>query len=182
MQINDPAVVAELAALHETYEAALVGNDVATLDSLFWDSPHSIRYGVAENLHGTEEIRAFRKGRPAINLARTITRLDIMTLGHTAGIVNLEFARSMGGTLRSGRQTQFWFRFDDGWKIVSAHVSLMPVQASYSEVAAATIGLGIDQASRPGVDDDLTRLGIIARFLMEFPLGQNVEAAPVFRP
>ena len=95
MQINDPEVIAELMEKHLIYEAALVGNDVATLDSLFWDSPHAIRYGVGENLHGTEEIRAFRKGRPAFNLARDIVRLDIMALGDSAGIVNLEFARKM---------------------------------------------------------------------------------------
>jgi hypothetical protein len=182
MQINHPAVIAELMERHVVYEKALINNDVATLDSLFWDSPHAIRYGVTENLHGTEEIRAFRKGRPAINLARTISRLDVMTLGDTAGIVNLEFARGMDGVERSGRQTQFWFRFEEGWRIVSAHVSLLPAAPSYADAAAATVGLAIDPANRSGVKEDLARLTIIARFLMEFPLSQDVEAAPVFYP
>src|SRR4051812_23434455 len=126
MRINDPAVVAQLMDRHNAYEKALIENDVPVLEALFWDSPHAIRYGVTENLHGADEIRAFRQGRPAINLARTVSRLEIMTLGETAGIVNLEFVRRMDGNERSGRQTQFWFLFEEGWRIVSAHVSLLP--------------------------------------------------------
>ena len=36
--INDPEVVAQIAALHEQYEAALVSNDVEKLVTFFWDS------------------------------------------------------------------------------------------------------------------------------------------------
>src|SRR4051812_12428477 len=126
MIINNAAVVAELTGRHETYERALLANDVVTLESLFWDSPHAVRYGVTENLHGADEIRAFRKGRPKINLDRTISRLEVLTLGDAAGIVNLEFVRAMDGIERHGRQTQFWCRFEQGWRIVSAHVSLLP--------------------------------------------------------
>ena len=78
---------------HEVYERALIDNDAAALDALFWDSPHALRFGVTENLHGAEEIRAFRQGRPKINLDREIRRLDIMAFGDSAGIVNLEFMR-----------------------------------------------------------------------------------------
>jgi hypothetical protein len=189
MQINDPVVIAELTKCHEVYEKALVENDVATLEAAFWDSPYAIRYGVTENLHGADEIRAFRKGRPAINLARQILRLDIMTLGDSAGIVNLEFSRSINGNERLGRQTQFWFRFAEGWKIVSAHVSLLlvpapqpPAQTSYLEAAAAQIGLKIDPENLTGVKEDLGRIAAIAEFLTQFPLSQSVEAAPVFQP
>lgn len=182
MQINLPSVVAELMERHKVYEQALIANDVATLESLFWDSPHSVRYGVTENLHGSAEIRSFRQSRPNINLARDIERLDILTLGESAGIVNLEFARSMDGVERQGRQTQFWFRFAEGWKIVSAHVSLLPGKASFADAAAAQVGLVIDPNSRAAVDEDLTRLSAIAHFLMEFSLHQSIEAAPVFEP
>ena len=60
MTINEPAVVAEVAAAFERYEAALIGNDVATLDALFWEGPHTIRYGIGENLYGPAEIAAKR--------------------------------------------------------------------------------------------------------------------------
>src|SRR5437763_11441931 len=121
MQINDPVVLAELMRCHEASEKALSAHDAAALDAFFWDSPHSIHFGVMENLHGADEIRAFRQARPAIHLAREIQRLDIMAFGSSAGIVNLEFMRKMDGIERHGRQTQFWFRFPEGWKIVSAH-------------------------------------------------------------
>lgn len=182
MTLNDTATIAALHACHERYERALMENDVAVLDGLFWDSPHALRFGVTENLHGSDEIRAFRQGRPAINLARTVTRLDILSLGDSAGIVNLKFERAMDGVARYGRQTQFWFRLPDvGWRIVSAHVSLLPAAPGYLEATAAHIGLAVAPEYRAGVNDDLSRISTIAGFLMDFPLPQDVEAAPVFR-
>ncbi len=67
MHINIPEVVAEVAAAFERYEAALLANGFAVLDELFWDSPLTIRYGIAENLHGHAEIRHFERHalRPA---------------------------------------------------------------------------------------------------------------------
>jgi hypothetical protein len=184
MQINDPVVLAELKSCHEIYEKALIENDAETLDALFWDSPHALRFGATENLHGADEIRAFRRGRPKINLDREIRRLDITAFGDSAGIVNLEFMRPMNGVESHGRQTQFWFRFTQGWRIASAHVSLLPEpgKATYLKAASAEIGLRIDAANEAGVNEDLTRIAGIAAFLMQFPLGQDVEAAPVFQP
>ena len=182
MRINDPAMVAELTERHTVYEKALIENDVPLLEALFWDSPHAVRFGVTENLHGADEIRAFRQARPAINLNRRVERLEILTLGDTAGIINLEFARPMDGTERHGRQTQFWYRFAEGWRIVSAHVSLLPVPPLYVDAAAAQLHVPVHVANRKPVSEDLNRLSAIAQFLMEFPLGQEVEAAPVFRP
>jgi hypothetical protein len=125
MVINDPETVAELAALYPKYEAALVSNDAETLDAMFWNSKHAVRFGAAENLHGYEEISAFRRARPGVNLARTINRLDIVTFGRDFGSVTLEFSREViGGTIR-GRQSQCWIRLSEGWRIVSAHVSLL---------------------------------------------------------
>ncbi|HEY1808451.1 MAG TPA: oxalurate catabolism protein HpxZ [Acidobacteriaceae bacterium] len=126
MVINDPEVVAELAALYPKYEAALVGNDADTLTAMFWDSPHALRFGATENLHGMEEIAAFRKARPGVNLARTIKRLDIVTFGRDLGSVTLEFERAVGDRTVRGRQSQVWVRLAEGWRIVSAHVSTLP--------------------------------------------------------
>jgi hypothetical protein len=126
MTVNDPEIVAELAALYPQYEAALVGNDAGTLIGMFWDSSHALRFGATENLHGMTEIAAFRKGRPAANLARTIQRLDIVTFGRDFGSVTLEFERISDDKTIRGRQSQVWVRFPEGWKIVSAHVSTLP--------------------------------------------------------
>ena len=126
MTINDPGTIAELAALYPLYEAALVGNDVETLTRLFWHSPYAMRFGVAENLYGMEEIEAFRKARPSVGLARTIKRLDIVALGNDHGSITLEFERETNGRTIRGRQSQVWVRLPEGWRIVAAHVSLLP--------------------------------------------------------
>jgi hypothetical protein len=184
MLINAPAVVEQLTKCHEVYERALIDNDAKVLEELFWDSPHTLRFGVMENLHGADEIRAFRRGRPKINLDREIRRLDIMSFGDSAGIVNLEFMRPVNGKETHGRQTQFWFRFEEGWKVVSAHVSLLqsPFESVYLKAASAEIGLRIDPSYQADANGDLNRTEGIANFLMQFPLSQEVEAAPVFQP
>jgi hypothetical protein len=126
VQINDPEVVAELQSLYPKYEAALMANDAETLTQMFWASPHAMRFGVTENLYGIEEIEAFRKSRPATNLARSVRRLDIVTFGRDVGSVTLEFERTANGKSVSGRQTQVWVRLPEGWRIVAAHVSALP--------------------------------------------------------
>jgi Protein of unknown function (DUF3225) len=126
MKINDPAVVAELSALYPRYEEALVGNDVDTLVAMFWAGPQVMRFGVAENLYGPEELAAFRKARPAANLARTVTRLDIVSFGRDFASVTLEFERASANGIIRGRQSQLWVRLPEGWRIVQAHVSLLP--------------------------------------------------------
>ena len=62
--INDPQVLAEVNAAFDRYETALVTNDVAVLDELFWNSPHTLRYGYAENHYGHAAISAFRASLP----------------------------------------------------------------------------------------------------------------------
>ena len=182
MQINDPAVSAELMDRHAVYERALMENDVATLKSLFWNSAHAVRYGVGENLYGAVDIHAFRQARSRVDLNRSVTRLEITALGDSAGVINLEFMRHIDGAERKGRQTQFWVRFPEGWRIVSAHISLLPGgPPAYLEAAAARIGLPVNAAHAAAVATDLNRIADIAQFLMEFPLAQDVEAAPVFQ-
>jgi hypothetical protein len=126
MLINDPATVAELRELYPRYEAALVENDVETLTAMFWSSPYAIRLGAGENLYGTDEIEAFRKSRPSVGLARRQVRLEIVTFGKDFGSITLEFERDTAGGVVRGRQSQVWVRLPEGWRIVSAHVSILP--------------------------------------------------------
>jgi hypothetical protein len=126
MHVNDPDVVAELRALYPLYEQALVTNDVEKLVEMFWPGDEVMRFGVTENLYGPEELAAFRKARPAANLARKVTRMDIVSFGRDFASITLEFERNgVAGTIR-GRQSQVWVRFQEGWRIVQAHVSLLP--------------------------------------------------------
>jgi hypothetical protein len=126
MRINDPETAAELQALYAQYETALVTNDAETLTRMFWASPHVTRFGMTENLHGIDEIIAFRKGRSPANLARNVRRMDIVTFGRDYGSITLEFERTVNGKTVSGRQTQVWVRLPEGWRIVAAHVSALP--------------------------------------------------------
>jgi hypothetical protein len=121
MTINDPAILAEVTALFERYECALMQDDVAELDTLFHDDEATVRYGVGEVLYGAEEIRAFRKGRGG-SPKRRLGRVAIATYGSDLATTNVEFFRD--GSDRRGRQSQTWVRFPGGWKIVSAHVSM----------------------------------------------------------
>ena len=122
MEINLPDVLAEVTAVFARYEDALVHNRVDVLDALFWPSPHTVRYGVGENLVGIDAIRAFRAARPAAGLARTLANTVITTYGRDFATAMTEFRR--GGDAAVGRQSQTWVRFaDGGWRVVAAHVS-----------------------------------------------------------
>ena len=123
MQINLPSVVAEVTEAFARYEQALVDNDVAVLDELFWNSPHTLRYGIGENLYGFDDIRSFRANRPAVGLAREVLRTVITTYAHDFATANIEFRRA--SATRDGRQSQTWMRTPQGWRVVAAHVSLI---------------------------------------------------------
>src|SRR5215813_8208057 len=126
---NIPDVVAEIRALFETYEQALIDKNVDVLDATFWDSPHTIRYSFNENGYGFREIHAHRVRRPpGPGIKEQRRRLEILTLGRDFATVNLEF--KVRGQDSIGRQSQTWIRFPDlGWKVVSAHVSSIPASS-----------------------------------------------------
>ena len=123
MDINLPDVVDEVTAAFQRYEKALTGNDVAVLDELFWDSPHTLRYGATENLYGYAAIQDFRASRPSQGLARELLKTVITTYGRDFATANCEFQRAGGS--KPGRQSQTWMRTPQGWRVVSAHVSLL---------------------------------------------------------
>jgi hypothetical protein len=121
LDINIPEVVAELTATFNAYERALLENDIAALNRLFWRSPHTLRYGVREALYSHAEIAQFRIERGPIDQRRTLRNTRITTFGCDFAIANTEYLPKESD--RIGRQSQTWVRTDDGWKIASAHVS-----------------------------------------------------------
>lgn len=127
-EIDLPEVLAEVTAAFRRYEAALVANDVDTLNELFRDSPLTIRYGINENLYGYAQISAFRAARSPVGLERTLQNTVITTYGRDFAIASTEFRRPSAGA-RIGRQMQSWARFPEGWRIVAAHVSLIDAPA-----------------------------------------------------
>jgi hypothetical protein len=121
--VDLPEVLDEVRAACSRYERALVGNDVATLDELFWRDPRTLRYGTGENLYGHDEIAAFRAARSPSGLARSVRRCSLCSFGRDFAVCNIEFVRD--GDPRIGRQSQTWVRFPHGWRVVAAHVSWM---------------------------------------------------------
>jgi len=131
MDVDRPDVVAEVIAAFLRYEAALVANDVATLDAMFRDDPRTIRYGVGENLYGHREIMSFRAARSPLGLARTRAKTVITTYGRDFAVVSTLFHR-VTSPGKVGRQMQTWIRFDQGWRVVAAHVSVIDEPAELS--------------------------------------------------
>lgn len=129
MHVNIPDVVAEVAEAFARYEAALVGNDVAALDALFWDSAQTVRLGVGENLYGSAEIAAFRAARSPVGLARRLERTVITTFDRDFATAVTLFRRDSSPG-RIGRQMQSWVRFPEGWRVVAAHVSIIDEAAA----------------------------------------------------
>jgi hypothetical protein len=61
-------------------------------------------------------------------------------------------------------------------------MDMPPDVAAYVYAAAGLIGLPLDPAHRPGVVLNFERLARMAKLVMEFPLPDETEPAPVFHP
>jgi len=94
MVINDPSVVREIEAEFAGYDRALGNNDVAALNGFFFDSPFTIRYGIAENLYGHAEIQAFRSAVVASGVGPKRERTVITTYGNDFATVSTLGGRS----------------------------------------------------------------------------------------
>jgi Protein of unknown function (DUF3225) len=119
-EINLPEVVGDVTAAFMRYEEALNANDVPVLNELFRRAPYTLRYGIAEELHGHDQIAGFRAARTPPG-RRAISNTVVTTFGHDFATASTEFRRP--GQIRNGRQQQSWVRFPEGWRIVAAHVS-----------------------------------------------------------
>ena len=189
MTVNDPEIVHTLARLHDTYEAALVANDIAALNAFFWDSSHVVRYGVAEQLYGTDELHTYRAGSTPPYTERRIVRREISTFDSNFASIMTEIEMVIDGGRRSSRQSQTWVRVPTlGWRIVSAHVSV-PLPAaragspwgSYADAMSRTLRLPVADAHRAGVVANLERTAGIVGSLLAFPLSDEAEGASVFK-
>jgi hypothetical protein len=124
MDIDNPAVIAEVTRLFHAYEAALMANDVAAINSFFWADARTTRYGIADRQFGIHELVAYRAATPAPTYTRRLENLRISAFGRDTVVAQVEFVRS--DTPLRGFQSQTWVRIGDGWCIVAAHVSMIP--------------------------------------------------------
>lgn len=124
MEVDIPEVLAELTAVFEAYERALIGNDIASVNDMFWEDVRTVRFGVreAELLYGHAAIAEFRLARGPVDQTRTLKNSRVTTFGRNFGITNTEYLPANSDRIR--RQSQTWMRTVNGWKIVSAHVSV----------------------------------------------------------
>ena len=121
MEFDLPEVLAEVREAFARYEKALIGNDIATLNALFWTDARVLRFGLGESLYGPEAIASFRAARSTVDLDRDLFNTKITTYGRDFATANTEYRRKSSGKV--GRQSQTWVRFPEGWRIVAAHVS-----------------------------------------------------------
>ena len=183
MTLNDPdAACRRSRGLHDAYEAALAANDVAALNAFFWDSPHVVRYGVAEQLYGADELRAYPAGTHAALHRAPLVRREVSAFGTGFATVMSEIEMLIGGP-RSSRQSQTWVRFPDvGWRIVAAHVSA-PLSASrgrppwggYVDADGPPPRAAARSRTSAGVVANLERTAAIAAPLLAFPLPDEAE-------
>lgn len=120
-QVNLPEVVAAVSQVFERYESALIANDVAVLDELFWDDPRTVRYGIDEEHVGHAAIGEYRRSQAVASPPRALRNTNVTTFGTALAVVDTEFVPH--GADAVGRQSQTWIRTADGWRVASAHVS-----------------------------------------------------------
>jgi hypothetical protein len=124
MEINIPDVAAEVRAAFLRYQRAVDTNDVETMNTLFWDSPFTVRFAPNGTLVGHDAIAAFRQTRTGSSVERRLQNTVITTFGRDFAATNTESTKT--GKRSVSRQSQAWVRTPLGWRIVSAHVSDQP--------------------------------------------------------
>jgi hypothetical protein len=118
----DNETARDIRVAFDAYEAALMANDIEALSGFFWRDSRAVRLSAEGSLYGYDEIAAFRARRDASDIARDLLRVEILALAADIGVANAEYRRRASG--RKGAQSQVWKKFYEGWRIVSAHVSL----------------------------------------------------------
>ena len=158
MEIDDPAVQAEVEAAFARYEAALVANDVAALDALFLAAPTTIRYGgCREPLRhrGDPRLpprpfagRAWR-ARSSETVITTYGR-DCRRRRERCSVATARRARS-AGRCRPGCGRR------DGWRVAAAHVSIIDEPAVRPGSGGAMLKRTSAEEIRRGLADRIMR-------------------------
>ena len=103
---------AEVRALSDAYEAALLVDDVAAMDAAFWDDPDALRFGIAEIQRGHAAIAEWRRTAGGVPPGRRITSREVCELAPGVVAVDLTFVNGDDPTV--GRQSQTWVRHRAG--------------------------------------------------------------------
>ena len=123
MDVNIPEILEEVTAAFMSYEKAITENDVKMINHLFWNDAKTLRYGPNGTLISHEALSTFRRNRVTDGVRRVLKNTSIVTFGQDYAVANAEANdEDISGTVR---QSQTWVRTNEGWKIVSAHVSYL---------------------------------------------------------
>ena len=114
---------AVVARLSDEYEAALVRNDLAAMNDVFWQSADVLRVGIADMQSGYDEVVAWRTTAVPVPASRTIIERAVLEIA--PGVVAVDLTFRNGAEPFIGRQSQTWVEHDSGWRIVRAHVSVI---------------------------------------------------------
>ena len=101
-----------------------MANDIAALNAFFWNDPRVTRYGIADRQWGYDDLVAYRAATPPPDFTRVLEHPRITVFGQDMAVAQVEFVRS--DTPLRGFQSQVWARLPEGWRIVAAHVSMIP--------------------------------------------------------
>ena len=110
--------------LSDEYEAALVRNDIGAMNDAFWTSADVLRFGIADMQVGHGEVVAWRASAAPVPASRTITDRTVLEIA--PGVVAVDLTFRNGDEPMLGRQSQTWVEHPEGWRIVRAHVSVIP--------------------------------------------------------
>jgi ketosteroid isomerase-like protein len=111
----------EVLACFTAYERALSAGDLAAMDAWFADDPRTVRFGIADEQRGAEEVRRWRGTAPRVPAGRRLSKTRVDLWSEDLAVVTTLFRYP--SSVSVGRQTQTWLRTDAGWRIIHAHVS-----------------------------------------------------------
>jgi len=114
---------AVVARLSDEYEAALVRNDLAAMNDVFWQSADVLRFGIADMQSGYDEVVAWRAAATPVPASRTIVERTVLEIA--PGVVAVDLTFRNGDEPFIGRQSQTWVEHENGWRIARAHVSVI---------------------------------------------------------
>ena len=118
---NASSIEQAVLACFEAYEEALSAGDVAAMDSWFADDPRTVRFGIAEEQWGAEEVRRWRNVARRIPAGRRLDETRVDLWADDLAVVTTIFCYPT--SVAVGRQSQTWLRTAAGWRIIHAHVS-----------------------------------------------------------
>jgi Protein of unknown function (DUF3225) len=122
-EIEHAASVAEVSALFDAYERALLANRIDSLEAAFWADERTVRFGISEVQWGSAAISEWRRESPGVPSTRRIIDRRVQSFGPDVVAVDVTFCN--GDDPGLGRQSQTWVRVDGQWAVVRAHVSMI---------------------------------------------------------